>query len=537
MEETKSLFSLFPPAKLLHFNDMSRAQLKKPNPAIQRLYHEAEQAWANQDYQKGISLIEKATRKEPRNPALVLDLARAYGKRYDFPAAQRCIDKALQISPDRTHTLGEAGRICMEFDNVDMALPYFERATQKKGVNIGVLATLADVYFRDKRINEGAELIARARQIDRNDPRVLLEEAKLTQMRGNNQQAESLFRDLLKNPASSVPVRIRALYDLAAILDRDGRYDDAMTALLEVKALERPHSGPYVATLQHMQNRAKEMEQTITTSVMDRWRSDAARLEPVRRIALLCGHPRSGTTLLEQVLDAHSDIISAEETRLMHDEAYLPLIRDFPEGTSVLQALDSVPLSIVAQARENYFHCAELLLGNKIGGRLLLDKNPSLNLMIPMVVRVFPETKFLIALRDPRDVIISCLMQALPLTPISCAYLSLEGTVSQYVNVMGFWLEMLTRIGNQWKYIRYEEMIDDLPAVAHSVLDFLGLAFEENVLKFYEHARTKRVNSPSHADVQKPLYRTAVGRWRNYQKYLDPYLTRLEPFLKVFNYT
>ncbi len=515
---------------------MSRPALNKPNPAIERFYRDAEEAWANQDYQKGIKLIEKATRKEPRNPALLLDLARAYGKRYDYPTAQRCIDKALQISIDRTHTLGEAGRICMEFDNVDMALGYFERASQKKGVNIGVLATLADIYFRDRRIDEAAQLIARARQIDRNDPRVLLEEAKLTQIHGSTQQAESLFRDLSKNPASGLPVRIRAFYDLAGILDRDGRHDDAMSALLEVKALERPHSGPYVATLQHMQNRAKEMEQTITTSVMDRWRSDAASLEPVRRIALLCGHPRSGTTLLEQVLDAHSDIISAEETRLMHDEAYLPLIRDFPEGTSILQALDSVPLSVVTHARENYFRCAELLLGKKIGGRLLLDKNPSLNLMIPMVVRVFPETKFLIALRDPRDVVISCFMQALPLTPISSAYLSLEATVNQYANVMGFWLEMLPRMANQWNYIRYEEMVDDLPAVARSVLEFLGLPFEEDVLKFYEHARTRRVNSPSHADVKKPLYRTAIGRWRNYQKYLDPYMTRLEPFLKAFNY-
>ena len=178
-----------------------------------------------------------------------------------------------------------------------------------------------------------------------------------------------------------------------------------------------------------------------------------------------------------------------------------------------------------------------MFLRRKIGGRLLLDKNPALNLMIPMVVRVFPETKFLVALRDPRDVIVSCFMQSLPLTPISSAYLSLEGAVDQYANVMGFWLEMLPRMGNQWMYVRYEEMITDLPAVARSVLNFLGLPFEENVLKFYEHARTRRVTSPSHADVRKPLYQTAVGRWRNYGKYLEPYLPGLERFLKAFNYT
>src|SRR6185295_3902677 len=121
--------------------------------------------------------------------------------------------------------------------------------------------------------------------------------------------------------------------------------------------------------------------------------------------------------------------------------------------TGVLEALDSVPINVVNRARENYFRCADLLLGRKVGARLLVDKNPSLNLMIPIVVRVFPETKFLIALRDPRDVVISCFMQALPPTPISSAYLSLEGTVNQYANVMGFWLEMVPRMGGQWMYV------------------------------------------------------------------------------------
>src|SRR5262249_36540419 len=116
-----------------------------------------------------------------------------------------------------------------------------------------------------------------------------------------------------------------------------GRYDDAMSTLLEVKAIQRAHAARYAAALQLMQNRAREMERTITTEVLTRWRADGAKLKPARRIALLCGHPRSGTTLLEQVLDAHPDILSAEETRLMHDEAYLPLVRDFPGGTSILQ--------------------------------------------------------------------------------------------------------------------------------------------------------------------------------------------------------
>jgi tetratricopeptide (TPR) repeat protein len=515
---------------------MNRPQNSKPNQAIQRLYREADEAWGQQDYLKSISLIEQTTRIEPTNPIHLLDLARAHGKRYDYPAAERCIEKAVQISKDRGHTLGDAGQVCLEFDNFDMAIGCYQRACEKKGASIDSLISLADIYIRDKRLDEGAELVARASQMDRKDPRVLFEEGVLRRLRGNAPEAESLLRELLAIPAAGASIRIRAFYELASIKDNEGNYDEAMTALLEAKALMRPHMGAHAATLQHMQSRATEMEQTVTAAVMDRWHADADKLQPPRRIALLCGHPRSGTTLLEQVLDAHSDITSAEETKVMHDDAYLPLIRDFPEGTSILQALDSVPPSLIRHARENYFRCIELFLRRQIGSRLLVDKNPSLNLMIPMVARVFPEAKFLIALRDPRDVIVSCFMQALPPTPIGSAYLSLEGTVNQYANVMGFWLEMLPRMGNQWRYVRYEEMVEDLPAVARSVLEFLGVGFEDNVLKFYEHARAKRVTSPSRDDVRKPLYRTAVGRWQNYQKFLEPYLPRLDRFLKAFDY-
>jgi tetratricopeptide (TPR) repeat protein len=504
--------------------------------AVGRLLHDAEQAWGRQDYQKSIALIEQASRLQPANPIIVLELAKAYGMRYDYAAAERHIERAIRISPHRAETLAQAAQRCLEFEHIDMAIRYLEQASREKVGSVGVLMTLSDMYIRDGRLDEAADLVARAARMDRNDPRVGLQEAVLRRARGLSDEAESLLRPLVATAASGLPVRIRGLYELAGILDRSGRYDEAMAALLEVKAIQRPFAAPYLATAQLIQNRAKEMERTITAAVLDRWRAEAAALSHPRRIALLCGHPRSGTTLLEQVLDAHPDIVSAEETKMMHDEAYLPLVRDFPEGTSILEALDSAPPSVLRHARENYFRCTERFTRRPIGSRLLVDKNPALNMLIPMVVRVFPEARFIVALRDPRDVVLSCFMQALPLTPVSCAYLSLESTAKQYASAMGFWLDMRPRLGDGWMHVRYESLVDDLPGVARSTLAFLGVDFDETVLTFYDHARTKRVNSPSHADVLKPVYRSAVGRWRNYQKYLEPYMAGLERFMKAFEY-
>jgi len=84
--------------------------------------------------------------------------------------------------------------------------------------------------------------------------------------------------------------------------------------------------------------------------------------------------------------------------------------------------------------------------------------------------------------------------------------------------------------------VRYEDMVDDLESVARKTLDFLDVPWDERVLGFDKHAREKVVRSPTYADVARPVYKSARGRWRNYQKYLEPHLEKLEPFVKAFGY-
>jgi hypothetical protein len=273
----------------------------------------------------------------------------------------------------------------------------------------------------------------------------------------------------------------------------------------------------------------------MSASVLERWAS-ATDLAPARRFAVLCGHPRSGTTLLEQILDAHPEIVSAEETHILHDEAYLPLSRGFDPSSSVLQVLDAAPASQLLLSRENYFRFTELFIGKSLSGKLLIDKNPALNVLIPAVIRIFPEARFLVALRDPRDVCLSCFMQPLAINPVSSSYLTLEGTVGQYASVMGLWRALLPRMRNPHLEVRYEEVVGDLEAVARRVLAFLDVSWDEGVLRYHEHAKNKPVRSPSYSEVTKPVFKTAIGRWKNYQKYLEPWLSRLAPFLQAYNY-
>jgi hypothetical protein len=228
--------------------------------------------------------------------------------------------------------------------------------------------------------------------------------------------------------------------------------------------------------------------------------------------------------------------MTAEETHILHDEAFLPLSRGFAAEASLLEVLDSAPVSRLRQSRENYFRFTELLLGKTLGDKMLVDKNPALNVLIPAAVRIFPEAKFLIALRDPRDVCLSCFMQPLSPNPVSSAYLSLEGTVRQYLSVMGFWRTLLPRLRNPFLEVRYEQLVDDLEGTSRKVLEFLGIAWDDRVMRFDEHARTKQLRSPSYAEVSQPVTRRAVGRWQNYRRHLEPYVARLEPMMQALGY-
>lgn len=505
--------------------------------ALSRLFDQAAEAWRRQAYSETIELLERAARMDPANPSILLDLGRAHGLRYDYPAAGRCLEKAVRVAPRTAEALAEAARRCQEFGNYAMATDFLARAVARDDRVAGTLVTLAELYERGHREGEAAEMIERALRVEPGNGRARVVQARLLGRAGKPAEAEAILRPLTGAGAGDSGARIRAWYELGNLLDRQGRFDEAMTAFLEAKAAQRPAARTSLDLLQGIQSRVREMESTLTAEVLQRWSGAAGELGTPRRLAVLCGHPRSGTTLLEQVLDAHPDAVSAEETHILHDEAYLPLSRGFAENASVLEVLDSAPPSLLRASREGYFRCTELFLGRALGPRLLVDKNPALNVLIPAVVRIFPEARFLVALRDPRDVCLSCFMQPLALNPVSSAYLSLEGTVTQYASVMGFWRVLLPRLSSPWLEVRYEDFVAGPEKVARRVLDFLGLPWDETVLSFHEHARAKAVRSPSYADVVKPVYRGAVGRWRNYHRHMKPYLERLEPFVAAFGYT
>ena len=178
----------------------------------------------------------------------------------------------------------------------------------------------------------------------------------------------------------------------------------------------------------------------------------------------------------------------------------------------------------------------EAALNEPIGDRIHLDKNPTLTQLITGMVRLFPETRLLIALRDPRDVVLSCFMQYLPLNTNSVCFLTLERTARRFAHDMGIWRRFREIACTPWLEVRYEDCVTQLEREARLALEFLGLPWDPQVLQYRERLKSKAVASPTYEAVSQPLYTSAIGRWKHYSKYLESCLEILQPSIEAFGY-
>ncbi len=479
-------------------------------------------------------MLERARRLNPSNLDVLMNLGRLHGLRYDYAGAEECFEQAVRIAPKKSEVLVVAGQQCRDFNNLTMAEDYLKRASDQNDVSPTILVKLAEVYERLRRVEDAASLVDRALQLEPSCVSGLLLRSRLDRQAGLLELAESRLRTFRTNidPA----IRASARYELGGILDRQGRYEEAMNAFLEAKSLLLPLAERPAAELKIIRARIKNMTASISDDLLQQWADSRRLLQPEFRLTLLGGHPRSGTTLLEQVLDSHPDIVSAEETEIFYNDAFGPLLSGHPDDTAMFDALAGTTTERLQQTRQNYFHNMEASLGHPLASRLLIDKNPSYTFLIPAFVRIFPEARLIIALRDPRDVVLSCFMQDLPLNHAGAAFLDLKSTVAEYSALMDVWCTIKPLLKNPWLEVRYEDMVDDLDSIARRTLGFLEVPWDKSVLNFDQHAREKVVRSPTYADVAKPVYKSAKGRWRHYQKYLEPHLEKLEPFAKAFGY-
>ncbi|MCC4600007.1 tetratricopeptide repeat-containing sulfotransferase family protein [Xanthomonas melonis] len=323
-------------------------------------------------------------------------------------------------------------------------------------------------------------------------------------------------------------------FERAKNADANNNFDEAMVALGQA------HERAIAAYRCRFPDRAGDnalawLDDALAFTAPDAWRAEPIH-DGFEDPTFLVGFPRSGTTLLERILDAHpATAILDERPALEEAIASLPSAAADP-GVGLDDRLTALSYDRIAAARSVYFKVAARYTSVQ---QALVDKYPLNLTRVPFIARLFPRAKHILLLRDPCDCVLSCYMQAFGMRGGVLSFSTLESSAETYVKVMSHWEHHRALVDAPIHVIRYEDLVRDMPSEITPLLRFLELAWTDAITDFQALARsrTMRINTPSYAQVVEPINGKAVGRWENYRHHFSPQtLDLLAPWRRRYGY-
>ena len=500
------------------------------NPAdLQKRLDEARSRLLSSDFVQALRRYEKLVRECPLSAVVWFEYGGAASGVRDLDLADRAWTKALELDGCNAELAGLIGHRYQGLRQPDKARACFTRAAAADARAINPRISLAVLLEQTHQLEEARATVAECLAIDPRDDQALYFSAVLDRREGKLEDAERRLRDLIASNPKHPYVRYACRYELAQVLDRTDRFDEAIGFLNEAKALvlALTDTDLLLRAYDRSAESARRFTRALPRNILREWAEyfPLRKREAVPALAFLGGHPRSGTTLLEQILGAHPQVAALDEPG-----AFLELLEPAFHKS---KDLSSARINVL---RRLYIRALLQEAGPAGAGKLLLDKNPSPTARMPLWLRVFPELRVIIALRDPRDVVLSCYFQNISLNADNVNFLSWERLAKHYADLMDVWLAAREWEGFEWVESRYEDLVAETEREGRRVTSFLGLEWDGEQARFHEKSRRKQFYSPTYQDVTRPVYSRSVARWHAYEKHLAPILAALEPYCRAFGY-
>jgi hypothetical protein len=234
--------------------------------------------------------------------------------------------------------------------------------------------------------------------------------------------------------------------------------------------------------------------------------------------------------LLEQALAGHPEVVALEEAPTLaaaHGQ--------FMRSPDSLERLAAITVEEASAWRARYWSDVAGF-GVAVEGRLFVDKTPAGTVDLPLVAKLFPNAHILFAVRDPRDVVLSCLRHGFQMNAMTYAFTDLAETAACYAGCMTLAEIYRARLSLAWLDVRHEALIADFEAGLAKVCAFLDLIPHPAMADVAATARRRAIRTPSAEQVRAGLNLTGVGRWRAYERQLRPVLATLSPWVRRFGY-
>jgi tetratricopeptide (TPR) repeat protein len=510
--------------------------------------------------------LQKALLLGATDPALHFGLSRAYAADGQLELARRHIETAIARAPDDAEfpllhlrilqaqdRWPEAQRLAGHLQSLPLqeglridlgyllfrgqwyaeAIAQFNRPVHDPDLAIDARIGLVMAYERTNRMAEAEALQATLDESAVSHHPKLLDnflqmQAKMAMRRKDYPAARALFERILNTAHADSMLKLGLQFDYAAALDKCADPDAAIAVLQTAHSQRRGLVSRSHPALQDSTDAFAVLEQPVppwnpAVHVRD------AHADPV----FVVGFPRSGTTLLEQLLDAHPELLSFDEQPFLQH-----LVRRLGgDGADVCQRIRALTPEQVVAGRAAYFSEVAKVAPGAVRQRAV-DKNPLNMVRLPLLQNFFPHSRIILAVRHPCDVVLSCYMQNFRAPAFSLTFETLESTAHMYDRVFAHWYASAEQLQLPVLTWKYEDLVADTEGRARALFDFLQLPWQDSLLDFTERAKDKgAIKTPSYTQVVEPVNARAVGRWQAYEAYFTkPVMAHLAPWIARFGY-
>jgi tetratricopeptide (TPR) repeat protein len=467
---------------------------------------------------------------QPHDPTLRAQTARACQRAGRADTAVALLEGWTEWTRGNPDALADVAWTAMESGDMPMTDRVLEFAEQHAPNNAGVLAKRAAFFERTNRLDEARALLAR---IPQRDPSIKEEldvlRAQIANRSDSSDEAYSIYESLVRDEQVALR-RPELFFALAKISDARRDAEQAMKWLQDGHAMQMKQLR---ASLSSSTELDAMLLPPVAVSAQEyaNWQpvaSPTAEESPI----FVVGFPRSGTTMLETMLDAHPQLTCMDERSFIHN-----LVQQMRErGFEYPRDLGKLDDATCAALREHYWKQVREKTQAE-SGRRLVDKNPLNMTRLPLIHRLFPNAKIVLALRDPRDVVLSNYMQIFRAPAYVRMCEQIESTAQGYAAAFQAWNAFTGVFALDLLQTRLEDVIDDVESFSRRFCEFLGIDWSPAMVAFHEHAaRRGYIATPSYHQVVEPVNRKGVGRWQRYARWFEPAQATLAPYVQQFGY-
>lgn len=492
---------------------------------------------------------------------------------HNFAAAEQCYRQVLTLNPNNPEALGGVGqslywRHRRAEGRIFMTKTVKILLRQADKTDASVLLQLADQLQLWGEIELALQLIRATLKKSPQNPKAQYGLAACLHRLNYTDQALQVINALLKqlpndsschiltalleldkkNPDSAInrlehclqtetdpAQQARICLELAKAYDKSKRYQEAFTLLRRAGELHQQLPAYQQIDAQFVFDKIALYKQGYDAELLQRWSSNAFADASLPAPVFLIGFLRSGTTLTEQVLSAHPDILTSDENHLL-DEVITEL-----ESLSGIQgnlplALKQIDQAQAGQLRRLYWRRAGEEYGQSVFKKRFVNKVALNSIEIGLISCLFPEAKLIFALRDPRDICLSCALQSFTASPATINMQSWDGIAKQYAAVMDLWLSLRDQIPIDYLELRYEDTVTHFETSFRKVFKLLELDWHADIIRYHQNMAGRFISTPSFNAVAQPLYQSAIARWIPYAEYFQEILPILNPYIEKFGY-